>query len=82
MKQYNKNHLPQGIVYNGETYIVNAPISSAMNANNTPVNTIAATLKKEGRKAILVNVLSSNLKGRTNLHGKPYQPTKWIFTND
>ena len=41
----------------------------------------AATLRKEGRKAVLVNVMSKNLRGKTDLHGKPYQPTKWIFTN-
>ena len=40
------------------------------------------TLKMEGRKAILVNVLGINLKGRTDLWGKSYQPTKHIYTND
>lgn len=81
MKQYNKTYLPETITYNGETYSINVEISGAMNANNTPVNTIAATLREQGRKAILVNVLSRNLRGKTDLHGNPYQPTKWIFTN-
>ena len=81
MKQYSRTHLPDFIEYNGETYKVNIEISGAMRDNNTPVNTIAATLRKEGRKAVLVNVMSKNLRGKTDLHGKPYQPTKWIFTN-
>ena len=81
MKQYSRTHLPDFIEYNGETYKVNIEISGAMRDNNTPINTIAATLRKEGRKAVLVNVMSKNLRGKTDLHGKPYQPTKWIFTN-
>ena len=81
MKQYNKKYLPDSIEYNGETYKVNIEISGAMRDNKTPLRTISATLKKEGRKAVLVNVLSSNLKGKTDLHGNLYQPTKWIFTN-
>ena len=79
MKQYSKTHLPDCIIYKGETYKVNIEISGAMRDNNTPINTIAATLRKEGRKAVLVNVLSKNLKGKTDLHGKPYQPTEWLF---
>ena len=81
MKQYSRTHLPDCIEYNGETYKVNIEISGAMRDNNTPVNAIAATLRKEGRKAVLVNVLSKNLRGKTDLHGRAYQPTKWIFTN-
>ena len=81
MKQYSRTHLPDSIEYNGETYKVNIEISGVMRDNNTSFNTIAATLRKEGRKAVLVNVMSKNLRGKTDLHGKPYQPTKWIFTN-
>ena len=51
MKQYSRTHLPDFIEYNGETYKVNIEISGAMRDNNTPVNTIAATLRKEQRKA-------------------------------
>ena len=82
MKTYSKKYLPESVTYKGETYKMNALISGAMNINNTSVNTIAATLKKEGRKAILITVLSNNLKGKTDLHGNPYKPTKFIFTND
>jgi hypothetical protein len=52
-----------------------------MGLNNTSESVIASTLKKEGRKCVLVNVLSKNLKGKNDIHGKPYKPTKWIFTN-
>jgi len=82
MKTFKKTYLPDSINYNNDTYNVNIDISGAMRDNKTPINAIAATLKKEGRKSILVYVLSNNLKGRTDLYGKPYQPSKWIFTTD
>jgi len=82
MKQFTRTYLPEEIKYNGNTYKCNAAISGSMNANYTSPNAIALTLKKEGRKAVLVNVLSRNLKGKTDLHGRPYQPTKHIFTTN
>lgn len=82
MKQYSKTYLPDAITYNGEKYKINAAISGAMHSNNTSLNSINAALKAQGRKAICVNVLSANLRGVNDLHGRPYQPTKWIFTND
>lgn len=81
MKTYNKSSLPEAIFYNGDTYTVNISISAAMTLNYTPIKTIAATLKKEGRKGILVNVMSKALRGKTDLHGKPYTPNQFIYTN-
>lgn len=81
MKQYNKTYLPDAITYNGVTYYPNSAITSGMIANNTSLNTISATLKREGRKAICVNVLSKNLKGKTDLYRQPYKPMQHIFTN-
>lgn len=80
MKTFNKSYLPETVIYNGVVYERNASITSAMSANNTPISTIRKTLKEEGRKMVLVNVLQRSLRGKTDLHGKPYQPTKWIFT--
>ena len=73
MKQYSKTHLPDCIIYKGETYKVNIEISGAMRDNNTSFNTIAATLRKEGRKAVLVNVLSKNLKGKTDTRYRDWE---------
>jgi hypothetical protein len=28
-----------------------------------------------------ISVLATNLRGKTDLHGQPYKPSKWIFTN-
>jgi len=82
MKQYNKTYLPDEITYNGSTYKAAAGITSAMIANNTNLRTISESLKKEGRKMIVVNVLSKNLKGKTDLYGQPYKPMKHIFTTN
>jgi hypothetical protein len=80
MKQFSRTYLPDEMKYNGETYKAAAGITSAMIANNTSLKIIENTLKKEGRKMVVVNVLSKNLKGKTDLHGKPYQPQKHIYT--
>lgn len=80
MKTYNRSNLPESIVYNGDTYRLNAAISAGMIANNTSLRTIAHTLKKEGRKMVVVNCLAKGLKGKTDLHGQPYKPNVYIYT--
>lgn len=30
----------------------------------------------------VIGVLSRNLRGRTDLYGKPYEPTKWVFVEE
>ena len=82
MKTFNRTYLVTEISHNGEIYRRNSEISGAMNANNTNINKIARELKLQGRKAILLKCLSAKLKGLTDLHGRPYEPTKWIYTND
>ena len=82
MKTFNKNHLAEAIEYNGETYQPNRNISGSMVLNNTNLEFIKKKLRLQGRKCILVKVLSNNLKGKNDLHGKPYQPSQWIYTND
>lgn len=82
MKKFSRTFLPETIQYNGQTYFRNIAMSGAMNANRTPHSTIQGTLKLENRKCILVRVLGRNLKGKLDLHNKPYQPTEWIFTTE
>jgi hypothetical protein len=81
MKIYNKTYLPDTIKYNGLELTLNASISGAMNSNNTPPRVIIDTLKKENRIGVLVLVLHKNLRGKKDLHGNIYQPTKWIYSN-
>jgi hypothetical protein len=37
------------------------------------------TLELAGNKIVLCNVLSKNLRNKTDLHGQPYKPTQWVF---
>lgn len=80
MKTFNRTFLTDTINYNGETYHNNPFISAAMELNNTKLKDIATELKKQGRKAILINCLSKNLKGKKDLYGQPYKPTRHIYT--
>lgn len=81
MKTFKKTSLPESINYNGEVYKNNVTISSGMNLSNTNPKKVLDALKSTGKKGILVEVLSTNLKNKTDLYGKKYEPTKWIFTN-
>lgn len=82
MKTFNREALPESIIHSGKTYYLNATMSAAMSANETPLEHISAELKKQGRKAVLVKVLSKNLKGKIDLHQKPYKPSEWIYTTN
>ena len=81
MKIFNRSYLPETITYNKVEYKYNPSISGAMNANNTSLSFIQTQLRLQGKIAVLVNVLSRNLKGKTDLHSMPYNPTKHIFTS-
>lgn len=80
MKTFNKTSLVERINYNGLTYTPNAHISATFAANRRSLPNILKDLNKGGRKAILVQVLSRNLRGKTDIHGNLYQPTSWIYT--
>jgi len=81
MKTFKKSFLPDSIKYNNENYTLNSTISGGMNVSSTSPKKVIEALKTTGKKGILVEVLSNNLKGKTDLHGKLYQPSKFIFTN-
>lgn len=82
MKTFRRTSLPDEITYNGETYALNIKVSRLTELSRSNPKTIIERLKRQGTKAILVKVLSNNLKGKTDLYGKPYEPTNWIFTNN
>lgn len=42
-------------------------------------NGIAKIAKAKGLKYRMVSVLSRNLRGKIDLHGRPYGPTYWCF---
>ena len=73
MQTYNKTFLPDSIINGVIEYKPNANLTARMQQGEQ-------IPKDELKNCIQVNVLSNNLKGKTDLHGRPYKPTKWIFT--
>lgn len=72
MKIFKRAHLPSKIKYNGTIYKLDAEKSVNYSLNKVlPANT----------KFVMVQVLQPILRGRTDLHGKLYKPTIWIFCN-
>jgi hypothetical protein len=70
MKQYNKTHCPEVINYKGEDYKMNIDATHRYREGD----------KLSSRYHIRVNVLSKNLKGRTDLHGNPYKANVFIYS--
>ena len=81
MKTINRTYMPDAIYYMGKELKFNTFISGAMSVNRTNPKTIINTLKKEGRVGVLVNVLSRNLRGKTDLYNQPYKPQQYIYSN-
>lgn len=82
MKTFNKSFLPEKIMYNGKIFVCNYSVSADINIQNKSVLSIEnEAIAITGHKnIILVNVLSKNLRGKTDLHGNNYKPSRWIFT--
>jgi hypothetical protein len=78
MKTFNRTSLPMTIKYNKRIYTRNDTESSLL-MQGISLNSYINCMKLAGRKVILCNVLSRNLKGKTDLHGQPYKPTQWVF---
>lgn len=81
MKTYKRTSLPDSVSVNGIELKLNAAISTGMQLNGTHPNKIAKSLRKEGRQCALVLVLPRTLRGKSDLYGKQYEPTKHVFTN-
>lgn len=78
MKTFNRTSLPKTIKYNNRIYSLNNSLSSLIMQGIT-LKSYIDILKYTSNKVILCNVLSRNLKGKTDFHGLPYKPTQWIF---
>lgn len=78
MKTFNRTSLPESIVYNGKVYKCDAKASALVSGKKV---FSLGELGLIDKSVIFVNVLSKNLKNKTDLFGQPYKPTTWIFTN-
>ena len=72
MKTFKKTFLPEEVSYNNKTYLRNAK------------KTVDLLLNKvnPGGDCVVVEVLSRNLKGKTDLRGNCYKPTKHVFEHN
>ena len=77
MKTFNKTYLPDSVTYNGLNYTLE---QSCANEHSCKLD--AMDLMCKGKKVVRVNVLSKNLKGKTDLFGQPYRPTIWLFSHN
>jgi hypothetical protein len=75
MKTFNKTHLPETVTYNGLTYKFE---QACANESSAQYDVMDAMCKN--KKCVLVNVLSSNLKGKKDWNGQPYKPNTFLFT--
>jgi len=73
IKRMKKDYLPETIEHLGYTF---KPI---IGIGTTDAEKFAREKQAEGKRIILLSILSKNLRGKTDLHGKPYTPTKWVF---
>lgn len=75
MKTFKKTYLPLTIEHNGKTY--KRVASQSDEEFQKTIDNIKT--KKCTGNFVICEVLQKNLKGKLDLHGKPYQPTKWLF---
>lgn len=74
MKKFNRTNLPEQIKYNNAIY--------KPDYNGSDVKQRIKQYNTENKKFVIVNVLSKNLKGKTDLRGNNYKPTVWIFLKE
>lgn len=68
MKVFQRANLPDHIKYNGDVYVLDPKMTSRR-------------LPKD-RKFIYVDVLATNLRGKCDIHHKPYTPDRHVFSTD
>ena len=69
MKVFKRSNLPDSITYNGKVFILDIQASTDHSMKK---------IKPIG-KYVFVDVLSSGLKGKTDLHNLLYKPNRWVF---
>lgn len=70
------DYLPNTITDKGKTFERNIAESICL-IEGMSIKAKAITINKRYR---IIHVLSKNLRGKTDLHGNKYKPSKWLFT--
>lgn len=77
MKTFSRPFLPAAIEFKGRVYTRELELDKDL--IKYPEH-LRIALEANGKVAVLVKVLAKNLRGKEDLHGKPYQPSTWIYT--
>jgi hypothetical protein len=76
---YKTGDLPMTLEHRGLKLSVNTLATVRSIIENK--NTVLKDLKAQGKCIALVEVHNKKLKGCTDLHGRPYKPNTFIFTD-
>lgn len=71
MKIVKRTYLPDSVKYNKKTY--------QRNVEKSALHTLGKLKRDDRQHCIIVKVLPRSLHNKTDLHGRPYLPTEWIF---
>lgn len=71
------SYLPDTLQFNGRTYKQHIAASALIEPKDFKKE--KEQLKKQNYLVRTIQVLSRNLRGKTDLHHKPYKPTQWLF---
>lgn len=82
MKQFSRTYLPEYIEYNNEVYHRYFSCGSEGIATVNQLENRVKELKLRGCKVVICNVLSKNLRGKLDIHNKPYTPSQWLFVTN
>ena len=78
IKTYSLEELPATLNHDGHTLRLHSSRSDYKDMNTERA---ARDLAEAGNVVAIVKIkLHKNLKGKRDLHGKPYQPSEWIFS--
>lgn len=77
MRTIKKGYCPDAIEINGTTLKMYA----AGSASTRPVKNVAADLEAQGLTVCILECMNRRLKGKDDLHGQPYKPSTFIFTD-
>lgn len=77
MKTFQRASLPEEIKYNGSIYTKDFSLDTHLSKYPEQLR---IALESTGKKVILVKVLARQLKGKLDIHNKPYEPSSFLYT--
>lgn len=85
MRTIKSSYLPEKLTISGKLYTpvdVNTYFDVKYSESKLKLHVEQLQAADKSKLYAIVKVLSKNLKHRTDLHGKPYQPSMWLFVHN